>query len=120
MIQARNLDWQVFGIVDTVSDTEISLGRYDTTIDSLTIAEAGKYVIFAFGQSGYGDNLLLMSIRKNGSEMAAQHGHGSYIQHTSLFCVSNCSVGDTLTLVGYVNNSASTKLSHGIIALRIG
>ena len=119
-IEPGDVDWQKFGIIYTVSDTEISLGRYDTTIDSLTITEAGKYAIFAYGQSGHGDNLLLLSIRKNGSVLAAQNGHGSYIQHTSLFCVSNCSVGDTITLVGYANNTASTKYNHGLIALRIG
>lgn len=120
MIQARNLDWSAFGMVCDSSATEIPLNRVEKILNSLTIEKPGKYAIFAYAQSGEGDNLFLVRLLKNGTEIASQQGHGSYIQHTSLFEVRDCDKDDVVTTTGYTNNAASTKRSHGIIALRIG
>lgn len=119
-VTADKIDFTTLGIKYDISGNNVSVSNSKTTINSITITESGRYVIFGFGETGHGDNLTLFGLYKGTAELATQRGHGGYLQHASLFAVTDISGEQTVTLTAESNSNTSTKTSHGIIALRIG
>ena len=119
-ITSSKIDFTTLGIKYDISGSDVSVSNSKTTINSITITESGRYVIFGFGETGHGDNLTLFGLYKGTTELATQRGHGGYLQHASLFAVTDISGEQTVTLTAQSNSNTSTKDSHGIIALRIG
>lgn len=119
-ITSSKIDFTTLGIKYDISGSNVSVSNSKTTINSITITESGRYAIFGFGETGHGDNLTLFGLYKGTTELATQGGHGGYLQHASLFAVTDISGTQTVTLTAQSNSNTSTKSSHGIIALRIG